>query len=318
MRKALVLFVLLFVSLFSVFSLISPENPFFENPARLFFYNQARTLGADVKFGFSPVLENEPYFSTPYLGAKAEFTSKYAQAGVSLDISFADRNKDQDTIYYNIYNNVKFNVGAAYGYKAIGGGFLLEAGAKLQRLNCPISSTSPVLDFFNQALFAEYDRVQNSEYTNLKAGLGIEVAPVSFYVLVPSVMTYTDGNTNFDIKNTYEDLEVSLGYTSDRFGTRGRLRTLVFDAEATVSSVFEESERALDLAAAFTLQLSRDRNICFSGSYKGPLFDDSEAKTYYYGSLSYTAEKLVFTLEATVPADKAERSYFTFRTSLLF
>lgn len=318
MRKAFILFVVFFLSLTVGFSLDSPVNPFFENPARLFFFNQAKTLGVDMHFGLSPELsENDPFFSSPYMGLKAEFTSKYAQAGFTVDFSFSDRNPQEEAVYYNIYNDVAFNVGAAYGYKAVGFGFQVEAGSKLQRLNCAISREHAFQDFFTQALFAEYDRVSGSETVNLKFGLGVEVEPVSFYILSPSAMTYHDNSTHFDLEEIYRGLKFGLYYTGDRFGIRGRLKPVVFDAGISVSSAFDETDRSLEVAGAVTLQLSRDRNISLRGSYCGPLFNSSAQRLVFAG-LSYTAEYAVFSTEATVPLNKEGHSYFTFITSLLF
>lgn len=318
MRKAFILFVVFFLSLAFGFSLDSPVSPFFENPARLFFFNQAKTLGVDMRFGLSPDLSNnEPFLSSPYLGLKAEFTSKYAQAGFSVDFTFTDRNPQEEAVYYNIYNNVAFNVGAAYGYKAVGFGFQVEAGSKLQRLNCSISREHAFQDFFTQALFAEYDRVSGSESVNLKFGVGVELEPVSFYILSPSAMSYHDNTTHFDLEEIYRGLKLGLYYTGDRFGIRGRLKPVVFDAGLSVSSAFDKTDRSLEIAGAVTLQLSRDRNISLRGSYCGPLFDSSAQKLFFVG-LSYTAEYAVFSTEATVPFKNEGHGYFTFRTSLLF
>ncbi len=318
MKKLSLLLAVFFFSLFTIFSLSSPDNPFFENPARLFFFNQAKTLGVDAHFGFSPSLgEKDPFASSPYLGLKAEFTSKYAQAGLNVDISFEERNEQEEVVYYNIYNDVSFTAGAAYGYGSFGAGFEVEAGSRLQRLNSPITHGYAFQDFFSQALFAEYDRVSGSETVNLKVGLGVEVEPLSFYVLVPSAMSYYESTTHFSWEQIYKPLEFSLSYIGDRFGTRGRLKPVVLDAEISVPYAFEEDLRALELSAAVTLQLSRDRNISLSGSYYGPLFGSSVNRRVLAG-LSYTAEHANFSLEATIPFFSQERSYFTFRTSLLF
>lgn len=324
MRKILLLLTIGLISIFCAGAISSPDSPFFEDPAYLYFYNQTHTFGSEFKFGFSPDSDwSEPFTSSPYFSLKASFTSKYAQAGLSVNNEFKGRNLQGNYVNYDIFNALKFDVNVAYGTGVFGLGASIEGGTTMWRQNCSLYYSSIVQDFFNQALFAEYTRISGTEYLNIRGGLGLKVEDFTLYATVPALFTYRDSTTYFSFEDMYRSLRLSINYNGNRFGERARLRTFVFDANVAGNSILDSETRSIEVGAAFTLQLSRDRNIRLELTYEGPLFG-SPVDEIIGAGLYYSAGSLVIGAEASVPFASVtsgisySRCYFTLKSSFYF
>ncbi len=257
------------------------------NPAAVFFdensFNFALNGNLVDTFGVKP----NPYL--PGSCYSAMFAAEMVTISLSID-TFAD-NFRAATGNVDIYQTASIDVNFSAGYRFVSVGVGVSGGSTRQRIDCTMDT---YLDAIEQSILAPYDRVVNSEFIQVNAGVMFKVSDVYAGILFDNVLQKDGAATSFNFESLFDETGVGLYYSRPEYSGRGRMNIFVYSFGAEVNNLFVNSSRSLNLGAELKFRLVRDSSVNARLGYSG-VFSDADQRKITAG-VGLTLKKFEFSL----------------------
>ncbi|MBP5552435.1 MAG: hypothetical protein J6X41_03545 [Spirochaetales bacterium] len=306
MKKALAVLILSLIVLSALFAVdprlsamadvgigVSGSNmQSYRNPAAVFFDEPKYTFAIRGRLSDTLGVSSMPYL--PQSDVNALFVADLIAMGI--DLSFRSDNFRDDTGNVDLYQHTTLNVSLGYGYRFISVGLGIFGGSSQQRLNVPMQR---IVDFPIQSIFAPYDRVVNSEYIQVDAGLMLKFGQFSAGVLLDNVLDKDGAQTTFSWRSLFADTGIGLYWERNEYSSRGRANQLIYSVALEANGLFNAPVRTFKAASEIKLRLVRDSSISVRGGYKA-LFSDMGHGEITAG-IGLVIRKLEFALNAEIP-----------------
>ena len=231
----------------------------YTNPAAVFFDDNPYTFALSTSF--ADVVGIDPWPCNPESSLEALFTANLVTAGI--DISYTSENR-RENARVDVYQDVKLDVCITAGYGIISAGVGVTGGSRMQRLDVPMAELT---DFPVQTLFAPFDRVVNSEYIQLRAGMMFNLGQFYVGVLLDNLLQKTDSGMSFKWDSIFNGTGTGLYWSSPEYSARGRMNNFVFSAGAEVRNIFKSDERALSAGAEVRFRFTRTSGVSVRAGY---------------------------------------------------
>ena len=264
----------------------------YRNPAAVFFDEPKFTFAICGRLSDTLGVSSVPYL--PQSDLNAIFVADLIAMGI--DLSFQSDNYKSDEDHVDLYQHTTLNVSLGYGYNFISVGLGISGGSSQQRLNVPMHR---IYDFPIQSVFAPYDRVVNSEFIQVDAGMMLKFGQFSMGVLLDNVLDKDGAQTTFSWRSLFEDTGVGFYWERNEYSSRGKANQIIYSFALEANGLFNAPERTLKAATEFKLRLVRDSSVSVRGGYKS-LFSDLGHGEITAG-LGLVIRKLQFALNANIP-----------------
>ena len=306
MKKALLALILVILALHGAFAIdprlsamadvgigvYGPNLQSYPNPAAVFFDDNKYTFAVRGRLSDTIGVESAPFL--PQSDLNALFVADLIAMGIDLAIRSDNYTSDEDHV--DIYQHTTLNVSLGYGYRFISVGLGISGGSSQQRLNVPMKR---IVDFPIQSAFAQYDRVVNSEFIQVDAGMMLKFGQFSMGVLLDNVLDKDGAQTTFSWRSLFGDTGVGFYWARDEYSSRGKANQFIYSFALEASGLFNATERTLKAASELKLRLVRDSSVSVRGGYKS-LFSDLGHGEITAG-LGLVIRKFEFALNANIP-----------------
>lgn len=249
----------------------------YPNPASLFFDEQDFTfafrLDTSDTFGVS---------SLPYLPASG-FNSFFCADMISFSLAVLfDSANPRVTGNVDIYQTTSIDIDLTIGYGYISAGLGITGGSVRQRVDVPVDSYPEVA---NQCLLTKFDRVVNSEFIRVSAGIMLSYSQFSFGLLLDNILDKSGTRTTFNSQTLFGETCIGIYYSRPEYSKRGKMNYFVWSAGADICNLFQKEERSLNAGAELTFRFVRDFNVSLRSGYSAR-FNDFEEGTWTFGVAS--------------------------------
>ena len=264
----------------------------YPNPAALFFDDNKYTFAVRGRLSDTLGVASAPYL--PQSDMNLLFVADLISLG--LDLSFRSENPREDEDHVDLYQHTSLHVNLSYGYRFISVGIGISGGSSQQRLNVPMER---LVDFPIQSIFAPFDRVTNSEFIQVNAGMMIKAGRFSFGVLLDNILDKDGAQTTFNWKSLFSDTGVGIYWARDEYSSRGRANQIIYSFALEANGVFNAENRLLKAASELKFRLVRDSSISVRAGYNAPMKDLSLGEVT--AGIGLSIRKLEFALNASIP-----------------
>lgn len=264
----------------------------YPNPAALFFDDNKYTFAVRGRLSDTLGVASAPYL--PQSDMNLLFVADLISLG--LDLSFRSENPREDEDHVDLYQHTSLHVNLSYGYRFISVGIGISGGSSQQRLNVPMER---LVDFPIQSIFAPFDRVTNSEFIQVNAGMMVKAGRFSFGVLLDNILDKDGAQTTFNWKSLFSDTGVGIYWARDEYSSRGRANQIIYSFALEANGVFNAENRLLKAASELKFRLVRDSSVSVRAGYNAPMNDLSLGEVT--AGIGLSIRKLEFALNASIP-----------------
>ena len=233
------------------------------NPAAVFFDDNQYTFALSPSMADVVGLDRWP--CNPSSSLEALFTASLVTVGI--DISYSAVNRRENS-HVDVIQDVKLDVNVSAGYGIFSAGVGVTGGSKMQRIDVPMDAMT---DFVVQTLFAPFDRVVNSEYIQLRAGMMVNLGQFYIGVLLDNLLQKTDSGMSFKWDTIFNGTGTGVYWSSPDYSARGRMNNFVFSAGAEVRNLFKSDERTFSAGAEVRFRFTRTSGFSVRGGYTSEL-----------------------------------------------
>ncbi len=237
------------------------------NPAAVFFDQNRHTLAIHTGVDDFLGVDNLPYL--PSSETSVLFVADMVTLG--LDLGFVAENQREDVDHVDLYQSTAINVNFSAGYSFISAGIGVSGGSLRQRLDVEMDS---LFDFPVQALLSPFDRVVNSEYIQVNAGLMAKAGNFHIGMLMANILGKEGTNTVLTWDTLFGQTGFGVYWSRDEYAKRGKLHNFVYSFGVDVDYVFTENRR-LNMGGEVEFRLVRDSGIFLRAGYSALLSDFS-------------------------------------------
>ena len=237
----------------------------YENPASVFFDDNRTTFSFHTDIEDTIGQEKWPYL--PSSTMDVQFVADMITMG--LNISFLSENFREDSKHVDLYQKATLNVNFSAGYKFISGGIGVTGGSTQQRLDVQMDE---ILDFPLQAFLSPFDRVVNSEFIQVSAGLMAKFGNLSVGMLMANILGKDGAETIFNWDTLFSQTGVGAYWSRSQYSSRGRLNQFIYSVGVDFDYLFSD-ERRMNSGAEIQFRMVRDSSIFLRGGYTAKLSD---------------------------------------------
>lgn len=272
--KKLICLLTVFISFLPLFAL---ENPYaqsmgltslamtdseiasFVNPAQTYFFDNSHsfefTLRSSDNWG-------KGMLSNPGFDINGVFAAKRISVGFSSRLNSVPIAANT----YNITNESELDVTAAYGFKFFSAGVGVTAGSTKVRKNLDIRHDRRLFDLIKNSFFEEFNRIKDSEYITVRAGVQFKFKQLSIGAVVNNLVDGSESNA----PAWGERVNLGFFWQQDKFAERGQLKPFVLSAGV---EFLKMASSKCELRAGFdaTIQLVRDYTISVRAGLAAPI-----------------------------------------------
>ena len=273
MRKAAAVVLLLLVSVAMLFaydprlsamgnigvSVSGTEMQSYGNPAAVFFDENPYTFLVSGTIGDVMGLDKWPCY--PSSSLEALFVANMITAG--MEVSYQAENR-RDNDHVDLKQSVTLDVNFSAGYNFFSAGVGVTGGSQQQRLDVPMES---LFDFPVQSVFAPFDRVVNSEFIQLRAGMMMHLGQFFVGVLLDNLLHKDGSSMTFKWSEIFDGTGIGMYWSMPEYTSRGRMNNLVVSAGAEVKNLFNDDERTFNTGAELKFRMVRDSSTVFRTGY---------------------------------------------------
>ena len=235
------------------------------NPAAVFFDENSNTFSLSGTLGDIMGLDNWPCY--PSSSLEALFVANMITAG--MNITYQSENRREND-HVDLKQSVTQDVNFSAGYNFISAGVGVTGGSQQQRLDVPMASFT---DFPVQSVFAPFDRVVNSEFIQLRAGVMMHFGQFFVGVLLDNLLHKDGSSTTLKWSEVFDGTGVGAYWSSPEYSSRGRMNNFVGSAGAEVKNIFSKEERTFNTGGEIKFRMVRDSSFFFRTGYSA-LWDD--------------------------------------------
>ncbi|MBP5161388.1 MAG: hypothetical protein ILP16_00185 [Spirochaetales bacterium] len=250
------------------------EMQSYGNPAAVFFDDNSYTFSVSGTLGDVVGLANWPCY--PSSSLEALFVANMITAG--MDITYQSENR-RESDHVDLKQSVTLDVNFSAGYNFISAGVGVTGGSQQQRLDVPMATLT---DFPVQSVFAPFDRVVNSEFIQLRAGVMMHFGQFFVGVLLDNLLHKDGSSTTLKWSEVFDGTGVGAYWSRPEYSSRGRMNNIVVSAGAEVKNIFNQDERTFNTGAELKFRMVRDSSFFFRTGYSA-LWDDFLAGTVTAG-----------------------------------
>ena len=229
------------------------------NPAAVFFDDNPYTFALSASM--ADVVGKDPWPCNPSTSLEALFTANLVTAGIDISYNAVNR---RENARVDVVQDVRLDVNVSAGYGIFSAGVGVTGGSQMQRLDVPMDEMG---DLLVQTLFAPFDRVVNSEYIQLRAGMMVRLGQFHIGVLLDNLLQKTDSGMSFKWDSIFNGTGTGFYWSSPEYSARGRMNNFVFSAGAEVRNIFKASERTLSAGAEVRFRFTRTSGVSIRGGY---------------------------------------------------
>lgn len=278
----------------------------YDNPAAVFFDDNRTTFTFHADMEDSMGREVWPYL--PSSNIDVQFVADMIT--MDLSVEFYSNNFRTDTKHVDLYQQATLNVNFAAGYKHFSGGIGVTGGSTQQRLDVAIEK---IWDFPVQAFLSPFDRVVNSEFIQVSAGLMAKYGNLSIGMLMANILGKDGANTIFNMDTLFSQTGVGVYWSRSQYSSRGRLNNFIYSFGIDFDYLFTD-DRRINAGAEFQFRLIRDSSVFLRSGYTAKLTEmDKGTITVGMGA---TIRMFEIALNADFPIGEYPRSKIVF--TLLF
>ena len=241
------------------------EMQSYGNPAAVFFDENPYTFLISGTMGDVMGLDKWPCY--PSSSLEALFVANMITVG--MEVAYDSENR-RDNDHVDLKQNVTLDVNFSAGYNFFSAGVGVTGGSQMQRLDVPMET---FFDFPVQSVFAPFDRVVNSEFIQLRAGMMMHLGQFFVGVLLDNLLHKDGSNMSFKWGEIFDGTGAGLYWSMPEYSTRGRMNNIVVSAGAEVTNLFNDEERTFNTGAELKFRFVRDSNFTVRTGYSA-LWDD--------------------------------------------
>ena len=287
----------------------------YPNPAAVFFNE------SDFTFGFrgmvSDTLGAGHVPNLPYSNLNVLFVADLITMGIDVSFESVNPNEKDDGHRVDIIQHTTINVNLGAGYKFFSVGVGITGGSLRQRLDVPMGL---LWDFPVQSVFAPFDRVFNSEFIQVDAGMMFRFGQFSVGVLLDDVLDNSGAQTTITWGSLFFGTNVGIYWSREEYSSRGKANNLLysfaFEADIDYSKDYREFDIFFKSGAELTYRLVRDSSVSLRMGYKA-MQDDLQHGIITAG-LGMSIRRLEFALNGNIPLKQSEHMSVCAYMTLLF
>ncbi|MBO6048714.1 MAG: hypothetical protein J6U27_02020 [Spirochaetales bacterium] len=269
----------------------------YPNPASVFFDENRKTFSFHVDV--EDTLGERPIPYIPSSAMDINFIADMLTLGIEIDC-FAIPRIDNTNV--NLFQEAILSFNFSAGYGAFSAGIGVTGGSVQQRLDVKMDS---IWDFPVQAYLSPFDRVVNSEYIQVSAGLMAVAGNFSFGMLMSNILERTDSGTEFNFKTLFSHTGFGVYYSRSRYSSRGIMNNFIYSFGVDVDSAFTD-DRTINAGAELQFRLVRDSSISARAGYRAS-FSNFENGTISAG-IGVLIRMIEVALNADFPKDEKPRA----------
>ena len=287
----------------------------YPNPAAVFFNESDFTFG--FRGMFSDTLGEGHLPNLPYSNLNVLFVADLITMGIDVSFESVNPNEKDDGHRVDLIQHTTINVNLGAGYKFFSVGVGITGGSLRQRLDVPMGV---VWDFPVQSVFAPFDRVFNSEFIQVDAGMMFKFGQFTVGVLLDDVLLNDGAQTTITWGSLFFGTNVGLYWSREEYSSRGKANNLLysfaFEADIDYSREYRKFDILLKSGAELSYRLVRDSSASVRMGYKAKQ-DELQQGTITAG-LGLGIRKLEFALNANIPLKQSEHMSVCAYMTLLF
>ena len=269
----------------------------YHNPAAVFFDDNRMTFSFHVDV--EDTLGERPIPYVPSSAMDINFMADMLTLGIEIDC-FALPRTDNSNV--NLFQETILSFNFSAGIGSFSAGIGIRGGSVQQRLDVKMDS---VWDFPVQAYLSPFDRVVNSEYIQVSAGLMAVAGGFSMGILMSDILERTDSGTRFNFRTLFSHTGFGIYYSRSQYSSRGIMNNFIYSIGVDLDSAFTD-DRVLNAGVELQFRMVRDSSISARAGYSAPLS--------YFGNGTITAglgfmfRRIELALNADFPKDEKPRA----------
>lgn len=287
----------------------------YPNPASVFFNKSEFTFGFRGMVSDTLGVGRIPYL--PNSDLNLMFVADLITMGIDVSFESVNPNEKEDGHRVDLIQQTTLNVNLGAGYRFFSVGVGITGGSLRQRLDVPMGL---LWDFPIQSVFAPFDRVFNSEFIQVDAGMMFKFGQFSFGVLLDDVLDNSGAQTTITWGSLFFGTKVGLYWTREEYSSRGKansfLYSFAFDADIDYARDYRKFDIFLKGGAELTYRLVRDFSISLRGGYKAML--DEIQDGIVTAGVGLSIRKLEFALNADIPLEQSAHMSLCAYMTMLF
>ena len=281
----------------------------YPNPASVFFGQSQFTFAIRGRVSDTLGVSAVPYL--PNSDLNGLFVADLITMGIELSFESVNPTEKDDGHHVDLIQHTSLNVNLAAGYGIFSIGVGINGGSSQQRLDVPMSM---LWDFPVQSVFAPFDRVVNSEFIQVDVGMMFKFGQFSVGLMLDDVLDNSGASTTMTWTSLLSQTGVGVYWSRQEYSSRGKANSFIysfaFDANGTLTEVYEGNKRSLDLSFVFnggaelTYRMVRDSSMSLRVGYKAA--SRELAWGIITAGLGVSIRKLEFALNASIPTSSEE------------
>jgi hypothetical protein len=236
----------------------------YPNPAAVYFDDNRMTFSFHMDAEDTIGEESIPYIPSSSLDVL--FIADMLTLGIEIDCYTIPR---MDNYNVNLFQEAILSFNYSAGIGAFSAGIGVTGGSIQQRLDVTMDS---FWDFPVQAYLSPFDRVVNSEFIQVRAGLMAVAGNFSFGMLMSNILERTDEGTKFNFETLFSQTGFGAYYTRSQYSSRGILNNFLYSFGAEVDYAFSE-DRIIRTGAELQFRMVRDSSVSLRAGYNAFLRD---------------------------------------------
>ncbi|MBR2281509.1 MAG: hypothetical protein IJ863_02670 [Spirochaetales bacterium] len=276
----------------------------YPNPAAIFFDDNDFTFAFRGILGDTAGVASWPYL--PETSISGMFVSEMITMGI--DVTFAAGNPNLDFDHVDMFQTSTLQVNFCAGYGPVSAGIGVSGGSVRQRLDVVMKD---VPDYFMQTMLSKYDRVVNSEYIQVDAGLMLEFRQFHFGMLLDNVLDKDGSSTTFTWRSLFAEAGIGAYWSRSEYSARGRMNNLVYSAGLELTRLFDRGNVGMNVGGEVKFRLVRDSSVSVRAGYSAE-FDTFGSGTVTTGlGVAFRNVELALNLQAPIGSDPSLKAYGT-------
>lgn len=255
------------------------DSQTYSNPASVYFYDGEYSFLLGTYLSDYIGVASWPY--VPSTAIKGAFTGQ--RMALDFSVSF-DSENPRESGNVDVYQTTTIDVNLSAGYGPVSAGLGISGGSVRQRLDVPMDHMG---DYLMQLFLAQYDRVVNSEFLQVKAGLMVKRNQLSLGVLFDNILDKDGAKTTFNFRTLFAHTGIGFYWSRDEYSKRGQMNHLVYSLAGEIDNLFTSSSRCMNLGGELVFRLVRDFSISARAGYSH-VFSHTEQSRYTFGVGLYT------------------------------
>ena len=287
----------------------------YPNPAAVFFNE------SDFTFGFrgmvSDTLGAGHVPNLPYSNLNVMFVADLITMGIDVSFESVNPNEKEDGHRVDLIQHTTLNVNLCAGYRFFSVGVGITGGSLRQRLDVPMGL---LWDFPVQSVFAPFDRVFNSEFIQVDAGMMLRFGQFSVGVLLDDILDNSGAQTTITWGSLFFGTKTGVYWSREEYSSRGKANSFLYSFAFEADIDYLREHRQFDIllkgGAELTYRLVRDSSVSLRMGYKA--MQDELENGIITAGLGLSIRKLEFALNATMPLQESEHVSVEAYMTMLF